>query len=56
MLSCALASYLWLKLANVKISESMLMYKPTVNSCSHVLYNVGQKHTNEGLHFSACQY
>ncbi len=28
MLSCALARYLWLKLANVKVSEYMLMYKP----------------------------
>ncbi len=26
MLSCALARYRWLKLANVKVSESMLMY------------------------------
>ncbi len=45
MLSCALARYLRLKLANVNISESMLMYKP------NVLYSVGQKYINEGLHF-----
>ncbi len=30
MLSCALARYLWLKLANVNVSESMLTYKPNV--------------------------
>ncbi len=27
MLSCALARYLWLKLANINVIESMLMYK-----------------------------
>ncbi len=41
MLSCASARYLWLKLANVKVRESMLMY------CSRVLYSVGQKHITE---------
>ncbi len=49
-LSCASARYLWINLANVNVSESMLMY------CSHVLYSVGQKHMNEGLHFSASPY
>ncbi len=46
MLSCA-SRYLWLKLANVKVSESMLTYKAKF---------VGQKHINEGLHFSASPY
>ncbi len=58
MLYCASAMYLWLKLANVKVSESMLTYKPKIADCSRVLYSVtlDQKHIIEGLHFSASSY
>ncbi len=45
--------YFWIKLANIKVSASMLMYKPSSSDslgplcnkvladCSHILYNVG---------------
>ncbi len=47
MLSCALARYLWLKLANVKVSESMLTFKLTYSEGKQKLRFTFHCHSNK---------